>query len=133
MSEITQHLQMLQVFVTACAGFIGVGIGIGVFKREIKQIKLDIIKLTKKQERLRGEANGDLPVFRTRLNCEALRHQCMNVSNGKMSTVMEDLIAHTVAIRALDNFARWWMQKEGLNISEINNILERKDRLGQGR
>jgi hypothetical protein len=126
MSELIQHLQFFQMFITAGAGFLGIGIGIGVFKREITYIKRQLKTIQARQSRLRGDDNGGLPVFRTRLNCEALRHQCMNISDSKMSTVLEDIGEHTGSIRALDNFARWWMQKEGLTITEINNILGKK-------
>lgn len=126
LSELIQHLQILQIFISACAGFLGVGIGIGVFKKEIANIKEEVSRLGRRQVRLRGEENGELPIYRTRLNCEALRHQCMNVSNGKMELVVQDLLRHTASIKALDNFARWWMQKEGLNITEINTILGEK-------
>lgn len=105
------------------AGLFGVGIGIGMFKSVVTQVKLDLVKIKKRQARLRGEDNGGLPVFRTRLNCDIMREQCGVAANGKMQLVVDDLLVHTRSIRALDNFARWWMQKEGLKIEDINKIL----------
>ena len=123
MNEIATHVEMLQIMVSFGAGLLGVGIGIGMFKSVVNQVKLDLVNIKKRQARLRGEDNGALPVFRTRLNCDIMREQCGTASTGKMQTVVEDLIKHTKAIRALDNFARWWMQKEGLKIDDINKIL----------
>jgi len=123
MSQIATHIEILQIMISFGAGLFGVGIGIGMFKSVVTQVKLDLVSIKKRQARLRGEDNGALPVFRTRLNCDIMREQCGAASTGKMQTVVEDLIKHTKAIRALDNFARWWMQKEGLKIDDINKIL----------
>ena len=123
MNEIATHVEMLQIMVSFGAGLLGVGIGIGMFKSVVNQVKLDLVNIKKRQARLRGEDNGALPVFRTRLNCDIMRAQCGAVATDKMQTVVEDLTRHTKSIRALDNFARWWMQKEGLKIDDINKIL----------
>ena len=123
MNEIATHVGMLQVMISFGAGLLGVGIGIGMFKSVVNQVKLDLVNIKKRQARLRGEDNGALPVFRTRLNCDIMRAQCGAAATDKMQTVVEDLTRHTKSIRALDNFARWWMQKEGLQIDDINKIL----------
>jgi len=123
MNEIATHVEKLQIMISFGAGLFGVGVGIGMFKSIVNQVKLDLANIKKRQARLRGEDNGALPVFRTRLNCDIMRAQCGAASTDKMQTVVEDLIRHAKSIRALDNFARWWMQKEGLKIEDINKIL----------
>ena len=126
MTDIMTHAQIIQIFVSGGAGLLGVGIGIGMFKSTIKQVKDDVQVIRRRQARLRGEDNGGIPIFVTRDVCRDRRDDCSSTSNGKMQSVCDDLIKHTKSIKALDNFARWWMQKEGLAISEINKILEEK-------
>lgn len=126
MPDIMTHMQIIQMAISGGAGLLGVGIGIGMFKSTIKQVKDDVLYLRRRQARLRGEDNGGVPVFVTRDSCIKNRDDCMSVANGKMQLVCDDLLAHTKSIKSLDNFARWWMQKEGLLISEINQILSGK-------
>lgn len=110
MSNITEHIQILQLFISACSGFLGVGIGIGVFKSSIKQIRKDLTRVMDRQSRLRGEDNGGYPIYMSKDNCEKHRSRC-EVGN------------HTRSIRALENYARWDLQNKGLKIEEINQIL----------
>ncbi|MBU4470316.1 MAG: hypothetical protein KJ741_07665 [Proteobacteria bacterium] len=118
------HVQLINMGFTAGAGLIGIGVGIGVFRNTIKQIKEEIVSVKAKQSMLRGEDSGlAAPIYMPRSWCELERTRCGLNSSVKMEKVCDDLIAHTESIRALDNFARWWMQKEGLKIEEINAIL----------
>ncbi|MBU4317684.1 MAG: hypothetical protein KKF30_10465 [Proteobacteria bacterium] len=121
---ILDHVQLINMGFTAGAGLIGIGVGIGVFRNTIKQIKEEIVSVKAKQSMLRGEDSGlAAPIYMPRSWCELERTRCGLNSSVKMEKVCDDLIAHTESIRALDNFARWWMQKEGLKIEEINAIL----------
>ena len=113
---------------TAISAAIGVAFGVGVFKGTVKQIQTDLQKeievIKKRQARLRGEANGDTStLYMTRLDCEKERASCSGATNNQIGRLCRDLDEHTKSIRALDNFARWKMQKEGLKIEEINMIL----------
>ena len=128
MNEITAHIELIQVFISFGAGLLGVGIGIGMFKSVVTQVKLDLANIKQRQARLRGEDDNNSPVYRTRTNCDIMRSQCAVASGSKMDVVANDLLAHTKSIRALDNFARWWMQKEGVKIEDINRILTNNDR-----
>lgn len=106
------HLQLVQMALTGGTGLVGVGIGIGLFKGAIKQVKRDIEDIKRRQSRLRGDDNGLKPLFVPKDDCKYLRGQCAGLTDG-----------HTRSIKSLENFARWWMQKEGLKIEEINIIL----------
>ena len=121
--EIMTHLQLAQVFISGGAGLVGVGIGIGIFKRDIKQIKKDISGIMRKQDVLRGENDGKVPLYVPFGECLDFRSRCVGIKEGKFAILTDEMKDHHSSIKALENFARWWMQKEGLTISEINNIL----------
>ena len=116
-----ENLPLLNMLITAGSGLIGVGIGIGVFHNSIKEIAV----IKKRQAKLRGEENGGGTVFMPRTECNNERQKCSAASTKQVQELLDDLTSHTKSIRALDNFARWWMQEKGLHISEINNILGR--------
>lgn len=133
-SAILEHMQLLNLILTAVAGILGVGIGIGLFRgqvREIKgsvtQIKDEIIPSIKddiqavkvRQAKLRGEDNGVKPVYMPWESCLDYRGACA-------TQIRSEISSHTKEIRVLINTTRWWMQKEGLKIEEINQILEPK-------
>lgn len=103
---------VLQAIVSGVLGFLGVGIGVGVFKATINTAMKDIACLKRRQANLRGEDNGGIPKFMLRNDCITLRQSCGNT-----------LQKQDGAIKALDNFARWWMQEKGLHIEDINKIL----------
>lgn len=105
-----EHLQLIQLFISACSGFLGVGIGIGVFKSSIKQVKKDLEKVIVRQAHLRGEDNGGYPIYMSRVNCENYRSHC-------------EVGEHTKSIKALERYARYELQSKGLKIEEINQIL----------
>lgn len=120
------ELDLIQVVITAASGLVGVGIGIGIFRTDIKQIKADLGTVKLRQAQLRGETNGHKPVFMQREDCGTLREACLADTKRQMEDVRKDLLAHTSSIKALDNFARWSMQRDGLKIEEINVILGAK-------
>lgn len=126
MENIVHHLQVIQILISAAAGFIGVGIGVGVFRTSInnaiKQIKEDILEIKRKQAKLRGE-DGTGPRYISSEACGNFRNYCANMSEGRMKQICNDITEHTKSIQSLSNFARWWMQKEGLTIDQINKIL----------
>jgi hypothetical protein len=125
--EVMTHLQVAQVFISGGAGLLGVGIGIGMFKSTVKQIRKDIAGIMRKQDILRGEGNGKgIPLFVPFGECSTSRSRCVNIKEGKFELIASEMKEHHSSIKALENFARWWMQKEGLTISEINNILGAK-------
>jgi len=122
--EIMTHLQLAQVFISGGAGLVGVGIGIGIFKRDIKQIKKDIDRIIKRQDILRGNDNGkERPLYVSLTECIGERARCVGIKEGKFGEITVEMKEHRRSIKALENFARWWMQKEGLNIREIQSIL----------
>jgi len=117
------ELQFLQMALTACSGAIGVGVGIGLVRASVKQLKIDVAQIKSRQARLRGEDNGGVPLFLRKETCEKLRNQCANESSRQMEGISKDLKRHARAIQVLENFARWRMQAAGLKIEEINQIL----------
>lgn len=121
--NVLSHVELFQMAMSAGAGVMGVGIGIGMFRSTVKQVKEDLEKIKRRQARLRGEDDGGVPLYMLRSDCKTLRHDCRMDSESKMEDVVQDLLGHTKSIKALDNFARWWMQKEGLKIEDINRIL----------
>lgn len=117
------ELQILQMVLTACSGAIGVGVGIGLVRASVKQLKSDVAYIKSRQAKLRGEDNGGIPLFIPKDTCEKLRNQCALASSTRMEHISKDLSRHTRAIKVLENFARWRMQSAGLKIEEINQIL----------
>jgi len=111
--------------ISAGAGLVGVGVGIGLFKGTVKQIQKDIAIIQTKQRKLRGEDNGSIPIYMSRAGCILSRDDCLTAAALKLHVVNNDIKEHAKSINALSNFARWWMQKEGLKIEEINTILDR--------
>jgi hypothetical protein len=103
---------ILNAVISAGLGFLGVGVGVGVFKTTISNAVKDIELLKRRQAHIRGEDNGGIPKYVLGTSCAEHRGNCINV-----------LTKQDKAIDALDNFARWWMQKEGLHIEDINKIL----------
>ncbi len=112
-----------QVLISAGAALFGVGVGVGLFKGTIKQIQKDVLAMQNRQDKLRGADNGNIPLYMGRDSCLALRDGCGKITDSRMKIINKDLKDHTCAIKSLNNFARWWMQKSGLEIDEINKIL----------
>ncbi|MCG2750381.1 MAG: hypothetical protein L6301_00875 [Desulfobacteraceae bacterium] len=117
--------ELFQMAMSGGAGIMGVGIGIGMFRSMVTQVKKDLESVKIRQARLRGEDGGGLPLYMLRSACDAVRMQCATNADRRMGEVVGALLQHTNSIKALDNFARWWMRKEGLEINEINKILGR--------
>ena len=124
MPDIMTHLQIIQVTITAAAGTLGVGVGLGIFKNDIRQIKKDLKNVKDRQARLRGEDNSGVPRYVSLSTCREMRTHCNEDRKAKTDCLLDELDTHSVSIKALNNFARWWMQKEGLSIQEINDILK---------
>jgi len=120
------EIDLIQVSLTAVAGFFGAGVGIGMFRGTVDQLKKDVQWMKDRQARLRGETNGGKPMYIMREDCQQERTDCAAVVNGKIQLICNDLSGHGSSIKSLENFARWWMQKEGLRIEEINQILGTK-------
>jgi len=118
------ELNLINMAFSAGAGLLGVGVGIGLFKSTIQHMQEELKVVQKKQQRLRGEDNAGIPVFMTKTSCESLRNQCGMLTDGKFVNVSKDILKHTKAIKSFENFARWWMQENGLKIDEINRILD---------
>ena len=117
------ELQLLQMGLTACSGAIGVGVGMGLFRATVRQLKSDVLYIKTRQARLRGEDNGGVPLFLRKDTCNKYRIDCADISSKHREDFSRDLKHHTRAIKALENFARWRMQSAGLKIEEINQIL----------
>lgn len=109
-ATVFEHIEFIQALISICTGFLGIGIGIGIFKGTIRQVKKDIERLDLRQKRLRGEDDGGKPIFMTAASCLDFRDHC-------------EVIKHGYSIKALENYARWEMQNKGLKIEEINRIL----------
>ncbi|MBU4317052.1 MAG: hypothetical protein KKF30_07240 [Proteobacteria bacterium] len=117
------HTELPQMTMSGGAGIMGLGIGIGMFRSMVTQVKKDLESIKMRQARLRGEDVGGLPLYMLRSACDAVRMQCTANAERRIDEVFDDLIQHANSIKALDNFARWWMQKEGMKIEDINRIL----------
>lgn len=115
--------EVYQAAISGGVGILGVGIGVGVFKATIKQIIEDIREIKRKQSVLRGGEAGDLPIYMTRLTCGDFRQACFKTIADKLEDVDESITEHHECIKGLNNFARWFMQKEGATMKEINETL----------
>ena len=126
----TEGLQVINMLMMAGSGLLGIGVGVGLFKSKVDQVLVDFTEFKKtnteehlqikdRQSRLRGETNGGEPLFMPRIQCMQNRTSCMTHTEN----LLED---HTQDIKALNNFARWFMQEKGLLITEINDILGKK-------
>lgn len=118
------EFQVLNLIFTGGSGILGVGIGIGLFRGVVKQLKKDVEEIKRKQARLRGDSNGGIPVFITRVDCDKVRADCAANSSRQTEIISNELSRHTKAIKTFENFARWSMQNAGLKIEEINQILD---------
>lgn len=110
MTPIMEHIEVINAFISVGTGVLGVGVGLGVFRGTIKQMKKDLARVMTRQAKLRGEDNGGKPVFMTATSCKDFREHCAVEAHGR-------------SIKALENYARWEMQNKGLKIEEINQIL----------
>ena len=126
MADILTTNAIIQMAITGGTGLLGIGMGIGIFKSTINQFKARLEKVELRQSKIRGEDNGGIPIFMTRSTCNEERAKCAAAGESRMSGVSSNMDKHTVSIQSLENFARWWMQKQGLNISEINEVLRNK-------
>jgi hypothetical protein len=124
MTDPLTWVTILNAGISGCAGLVGVGIGLGIFRTNIKRNSDEIVVLKGRQARLRGEGNGNPSVFMPRGHCVDIREHCAKLRITRDRATDEDLAAHSKTIKALENFARWWMQKEGLHIEDINRILD---------
>lgn len=122
--EVVNIVTFVQAGIAAGSGLVGVGIGIGLFKTTIKRLSDDIESIKDRQSILRGEKDGISPIYMSRIDCVEKRSACGKTNKDSYDEICEDISEHTKAIRSLNNFARWWMQKEGLKIEDINRILD---------
>lgn len=117
------HFEVVQAVISLITGIFGVGIGVGIFKRDIRQVKKDLAYVIDRQDKLRTSYSGGLPLYMPRITCDEIREDCSADRAKKAEKVIDEITIHTKNIRSLENFARWWMQKEGLTIEQINKIL----------
>ena len=117
------EIQVLQLIMTGGSGLIGVGIGIGMFRGVVKQLKKDVETIKSRQAKLRGENNGGRPEYVRIYDCGQTRSDCLISQKSQISGISETLDRHAKAIRVFENYARWAMQNKGLKIEEINQIL----------
>ena len=114
----------------AGSSLFGAGVGVGFLKNTLNQVQLEIKNLSEsnktehkeikdRQAKLRGETNGGEPIYMPRVSCLQNRASCMSHTENLLSE-------HTQDIRALNNFARWFMQEKGLTVIEINDILSKR-------
>ena len=118
--------QFIQILISSAAGLFGVGVGVGLFRGSVKQMQRDLERVQYKQIKLRGEDNGGLPMYITRATCLTMREDCERINSKRIDELKIELKVHTRTIRSLENFARWWMIKEGLDIDEVNKILNNR-------
>lgn len=123
MTDPLTWVTLVNASISATAGLVGVGIGLGIFRTNIKRNADEIVILRDRQARLRGEGNGSPSVFMPRGSCLDIRENCAKLRLTRQDMIDNDISEHTRTIKALENFARWWMQKEGLKIEDINKIL----------
>jgi len=117
------EVQILQLLLTSASGLIGVGIGIGLFRGSVKQLKEDVAYIKARQKKIRGEDNGGRPVYSLSEDCKAFRQSCAVGHGEEMKRISNTIVDHTRALKSFENYARWSMQNKGLKIEEINQIL----------
>lgn len=75
-------------------------------------------------EYLMNGGMGGVTVFVPRNDCEENRERCRGEVVGWIGKNQDIVASHSRCIRALENFARWFLtSKEGLPLSEVNKIL----------
>jgi hypothetical protein len=119
---------IIQLIITAGSGVLGVGIAVGFLRAFITKILEDIVELKRKQGVLRGEDSGEPPIYVRRTEFDVQRQICKLDIENQNTKVCDTLNNHTKAIRSLQNFALWFMQKQGMELKDANKILEGDER-----
>jgi DNA repair exonuclease SbcCD ATPase subunit len=101
---------------TAGGTIFGAGVIVGAVKYAFK----DLTEMKRKQKKLRGEDNGDIPLYMTREECKNKWSSCDK--EGK--TVKETLDNHEIMLRKLENYARYQLHEAKHTELEIDQILK---------
>lgn len=99
---------LAQIVIPAAAGIFGVGAGWAALRSSVKQMHRDIRRLKQHDNLIFGapeSPNPGEPAF-------VRRSECLQHHDGLIRKV-----------KALENFARWQLQKEGLGPDEVARIL----------
>jgi hypothetical protein len=112
-------MHIINLVLTFVIGMLGVAVGYGALKNEVKNNKEDIDEL--KTWRMAVEGNpGNNSAYIRRNEC-ADRHKAIE---GQMKDIKNQCEKQAKATAGLQNFARWMLtKKEGLTLVEVDKII----------
>ena len=112
-------LNLLQLLLTFIAGLLGVAVGFGALRNQVKTNMKDIRHLKDQWIAFGGNPGGD-PVYIKRGECVE-RHKLLT---KELKSIKEQNDKQVRATAGLQNFARWLLtKKEGLSITEVDQII----------
>lgn len=104
--------------ITFIAAFGGVAVGYGIIKTQVSSNKEDIKTLWQRYGTIMGE-NGKEPLFVRDRDCT----RRVDAMGNSIASIVEKVVEQGKSIKGIQNFARHWMQREGMTIVEINRII----------
>jgi len=113
-----QSIDWVGTAVTFLAAFGGVAVGYGIIKARVDSNKEDIGVLWQKYSTIMGEGGKD-PIFVRERDCD----KRVGVMQSSIMAIGDKVIEQGRSLKGLQNFARHWMQREGMTIVEINRII----------
>ena len=109
----------LQLLLTFGAGFLGVAVGFGALRNQVKTNTYNIVKLWARWDVFEGNPGGN-PGFVKPSECSD-RHGALT---KEMTGIKSQLEKQANATTSLQNFAQWFLTtKEKLSIVEVKQIL----------
>ena len=107
-----EHMNLItSILGTFISGAIGVGVGYGALRTQVRNNTKAIDEFWKRWSRLTGAETGK-PRYISRFECES--------SHNKVEKQFKEI---TINTKALQNYARWQMSSAGVSIAEQNKIL----------
>lgn len=113
-----EHINWIGTAVTFIAAFGGVAVGYGIIKTQVSSNKEDIGALWQKYSTIMGEGGKD-PLFVRERDCD----KRVGAMQSSIMAIGDKVIEQGKSLRGIQNFARHWMQREGMTIVEINKII----------
>jgi len=113
-----EHINWIGTIITFFSAFGGVAVGYGIIKSQVSTNEKNIEKIWSRYAKIMGE-NGSDPIFVRNRDCD----KRVNAMQSTLLSVSEKVVDQGKSLMGLQNFARHWMQREGMTILEINRII----------
>mgnify|MGYP001170114047 CR=1 FL=1 len=118
-----EHVGFLQLLISFLSGLVGVGVGWGALRNQVKNNTRDIVEIYSRLASIHGQNSGR-SIFVPREECME-RHEDMT---EEVKQIKKQAEKHAKATTGLQNFARWMLiKKEGLSLIEAEKILNQGD------